>query len=230
MIKIPKISKELEDLFYKDNSTKLVNKLLELKSENSHRKIINYLCKDESKSKEILDKEDFDNDKIRNLLVGGVDELKKIKKAIGTMEESDNVGFHRLYKNFSNRKLGKRWADTIGVRVCPYCNRSYVFTLDNGEARPQYDHYFPKSSYPYLAISMYNLVPCCSICNSAKGSAEPVFDISIPAEGKQKYIIYPYQDEYGYDIYFETCYEGDFKYWLGDSENFSIDIKIKTDD
>ena len=65
---------------------------------------------------------------------------------IGEIDEAKNEGFHKLYDNFTKRKLGKEWAELIGVKVCPYCNRSYIFTLKKSGIRPQYDHYFPKSN------------------------------------------------------------------------------------
>jgi len=30
------------------------------------------------------------------------------------------------------------------------------------------DHYYPKADYPYLAISIFNLVPSCPTCNGIK--------------------------------------------------------------
>lgn len=57
-----------------------------------------------------------------------------------------------------------------GLTVCPYCNRQHittVYTDENGKARGHIDHYFPKSKYPHLSLSLYNLVPSCSTCNSS---------------------------------------------------------------
>lgn len=34
----------------------------------------------------------------------------------------------------------------------------------------QLDHFLPKSRYPYLSISLYNLIPVCSNCNLTKGT------------------------------------------------------------
>ena len=54
-----------------------------------------------------------------------------------------------------------------GQNVCTYCNRQYVFTVednegDNGKiARPELDHWFPKELYPIMSLSFYNLIPCC---------------------------------------------------------------------
>lgn len=68
-------------------------------------------------------------------------------------------------------------------RTCPYCNQAYAFTvvqqhdIVKGKTvksfRPTLDHFLPKSRFPHLAISLNNLVPSCSICNSSlKGSID----------------------------------------------------------
>ena len=59
-----------------------------------------------------------------------------------------------------------------GRNTCTYCNRQYVITVNgkNNEeriARPQLDHWFSKELYPLLSLNIYNLIPCCSICNSS---------------------------------------------------------------
>ncbi|GIM50627.1 hypothetical protein [Capnocytophaga stomatis] len=33
--------------------------------------------------------------------------------------------------------------------------------------RPTFDHWFPRSKYPLLALSFYNLIPSCNVCNSS---------------------------------------------------------------
>jgi len=55
-------------------------------------------------------------------------------------------------------------------RICPYCQQAYAFTLlvdEHKIFRPTLDHFYAKSIYPYLGISLYNLVPSCYTCNSA---------------------------------------------------------------
>lgn len=59
----------------------------------------------------------------------------------------------------------------LGVMTCPYCNREYTIPrkLSNGrEVHPEFDHFYPKSKYPYLALSLFNLVPSCHVCNHLK--------------------------------------------------------------
>ncbi|HHD2944424.1 TPA: hypothetical protein ACNZ7J_002079, partial [Enterobacter bugandensis] len=76
------------------------------------------------------------------------------------------------YHNFITKTVGYDAYDLCSAsktRSCPYCNQSYAFTIraQKKEFRPTLDHFFPKESYPHLALSLYNLVPSCSICNSS---------------------------------------------------------------
>ncbi len=81
-------------------------------------------------------------------------------------------------KNESEETISYKIAKIIGIRVCVYCNRQYTFTIigknksQNGIIRPQFDHYLPKSIYPFFALSLYNLISSCSICNSLKGDRD----------------------------------------------------------
>ncbi len=56
----------------------------------------------------------------------------------------------------------------LDLKVCPYCNRQYTFTIEDRKVSPELDHFYPKSKYPYFAISFYNIVPACSVCNHTK--------------------------------------------------------------
>lgn len=84
---------------------------------------------------------------------------------------------------FGDRKMAYAVTEWKGAKVCTYCNRDYIFTISTGKrkkdkiARPELDHWYPKSKYPLLALNYYNLIPSCSICNSSvKGNAD--FDVT----------------------------------------------------
>jgi 5-methylcytosine-specific restriction endonuclease McrA len=66
----------------------------------------------------------------------------------------------------------KEWANKLvtltNVKVCPYCNRNFIVNFNKRETTVELDHFFPKSKYPYLAISLYNLIPSCHTCNHKK--------------------------------------------------------------
>jgi len=59
-------------------------------------------------------------------------------------------------------------ADNLKINSCVYCNRMYTKTVFKPDkiTRPEFDHWFPKKKYPLLALSFYNLIPSCHICNS----------------------------------------------------------------
>lgn len=67
----------------------------------------------------------------------------------------------------------------LDVRVCPYCNRQYITTLltEDAKTRADIDHFKPKSKYPWLALSLYNMVLSCKTCNSAfKGISDTAWN------------------------------------------------------
>lgn len=81
-------------------------------------------------------------------------------------QQADDNGVARSHLVFKNLKIS----------TCPYCNMQYTFTLDcgNGKTSPEYDHFYDKSDYPILALSFYNLVPSCHVCNHIKGTKKTV--------------------------------------------------------
>lgn len=67
--------------------------------------------------------------------------------------------------------------EKLNVRTCPYCNRHYTFTLvpkkkGDPNISPEFDHFYPKSEYPTLAICFYNLIPSCHCCNHGKSAKQ----------------------------------------------------------
>jgi hypothetical protein len=89
--------------------------------------------------------------------------------------EADDLLKRIFAYGYFREKALARWdaydlAAKLEVNVCPYCNRQFTTTVrkQNGEGivRPEFDHFFPQGTHPLLALSLYNLVPCCSTCNS----------------------------------------------------------------
>lgn len=69
-------------------------------------------------------------------------------------------------------------AQKLNIPTCPYCNRMYTKTVTKNSkiTRPTFDHWFPKSDFPILALSFHNLIPSCNVCNSSvKGTG--LFDL-----------------------------------------------------
>jgi|APLak6261698768_1056241.scaffolds.fasta_scaffold00622_5 hypothetical protein len=79
--------------------------------------------------------------------------------------------FSKKDSDYSTYDLAKN----LDINTCVYCNRMYTKTVIKPRkiTRPEFDHWFPKSKYPLLALSFYNLIPSCHICNSSvKGSTD----------------------------------------------------------
>lgn len=59
--------------------------------------------------------------------------------------------------------------------VCPFCGLSDMLGKYSSN-REAYDHYLPKSKYPFNSLNFKNLFPACTICNSkSKTTKDPLY-------------------------------------------------------
>lgn len=78
------------------------------------------------------------------------------------------------YESFRNSDSKKQYngfllSKKLEVDCCPYCNRNYITShvrIDGKKVFPEFDHFYHKGDYPLLAISFYNLIPSCNVCNT----------------------------------------------------------------
>ncbi|MEA5405561.1 hypothetical protein VB776_21655 [Arcicella sp. DC2W] len=75
-----------------------------------------------------------------------------------------------LNSNYNSDVLAKE----SDIFTCPYCNENYTYHYQNSKGKLSrtfdWDHVYPKEKYPFLAISFFNLVPSCKVCNSLKSN------------------------------------------------------------
>ncbi|MDD1150244.1 hypothetical protein M5G25_18315 [Pseudomonas sp. TNT2022 ID357] len=101
-------------------------------------------------------------------------------------------------------KSTKNWnayslCSNSNYRLCPYCQQSLAVTIyrdsKSGALRPTLDHFYPKHKYPYLALSLYNLIPSCHPCNSSLKGQKDFY---------KKEHLHPYEDDetirYDFDV------------------------------
>lgn len=90
------------------------------------------------------------------------DDLKKLFKYDGK--------FQPLIANFFEKNLN--------LRTCYYCNIDFINVYDeeNNKNKFTLDHFIDKGRYPYLALSIFNLIPCCSVCNSKVKGSTPFYE------------------------------------------------------
>ena len=180
-VNLDKIRKKLTDL-----SLKLVTR-----KRSKYRKYVENIIK---KLPEIIklkpsEFDDFKNRYFNNLtsqqLCGKVPDLtdKQIKVAmtklpqgISYKKDSYNFGEKKFYEliveamcyNEVQKTVIRPYMKRMGLNTCVYCNASYAVATDDRKATFQVDHYLPKSKYPFLCISFFNLYPTCMHCNQIK--------------------------------------------------------------
>ena len=130
-------------------------------------------------------------------LLSDIFNYKKFCDGIG-WELSDNQ-----LRQVKMRDRGSKWgADEYlsllikenNLRFCPYCNAETTFMLkgltnSKGESLSPFDHFYPKTAFPYLGVSLCNLIPCCAHCNSSmKGD-------KLPFSGGKRWPN-PYEDDF----------------------------------
>jgi hypothetical protein len=98
------------------------------------------------------------------------------------------------YDKFSGKHT-KGWnayalCQSSEYQMCPYCQQAGALTIyrdpNTKSFHPTLDHFYPKAQYPYLALSLYNLVPSCHTCNSSLKSTADFYKMSH---------LHPYEDE-----------------------------------
>lgn len=226
MIKIrisPKVKTNIQDIFWSD-AKKYKTSIVNILGETEHR---DYLLKKHPKIyKKFYDLAgNLKEDEIKKLILADRNEMKEYIVEFGAYRDK-NLSKELLrrifrYDAFSHRKSAITILKKMDVTVCPYCNRQYIFTLKSGNARPQFDHYYPKSVYPYLALTLFNMIPSCSVCNMGKSSLDT---LKTP-------ILYPYDEEFGYDVKFALKLDNDVNYVKmiqGISDKFTIQIVNKS--
>lgn len=212
----------LDDLFGSDpngqKKGKLVNALGQIRNrrilqKNRNINLYDYLYDGNGTVKTDAVKELLLADKIK------MDELIDKFGSYNCKSESDELLNNIFrYDRFSERVVVRNILSKMGITVCPYCNRSYIVTLKKCKVRPQLDHYYPKAKYPYLALSLYNLIPSCGSCNQAK----------LDMDTRVKAILYPYKEEFGEKIVFATDIKDEnqfVKCMTGESDKWEVSIQ-----
>lgn len=126
------------------------------------------------------------------------------------------------YDTFSERAKFKQLIHLLGVETCPYCNRAFTSTVKKGEKfyrTNQADHYMNKDNYPYLALTLPNLIPVCAACNNHKSA-------------RIKPVLYPYKEGFENKYRFVTHPVRGYRYLVGEpgSENdFEVVIEKAPD-
>ncbi|MCO5948311.1 HNH endonuclease [Mucilaginibacter flavidus] len=104
---------------------------------------------------------------------------RRIPNILDSTSDSNRVLYNLFIKSGYDDESFKKldFIERIGMDTCVYCNRTYTFSLEKKKKiKPEIDHFMPKSKYPFLGVSYYNLIPSCQICNGldAKNQNDPI--------------------------------------------------------
>jgi hypothetical protein len=95
-------------------------------------------------------------------------EIKKKKTFIYDVKDELEEIFK--YENKFQSPISKFFEKSLETRTCYFCNIHFVneYKIDDENYQNEFtlDHYYDKATYPYLALSLYNLIPSCYTCNS----------------------------------------------------------------
>ena len=163
--------------------------------------------------------------------INEIEKLRNLMQKVGKKKSVLEVCFVKLkipkkylpHKLFDYNKLYKKenWnrhelLSLIGIEVCPYCQRNYISSYGK-KTTADLDHFYPKSLYPFLALSLYNFIPSCQICNSRfKGNKDARDSLYLYDEGF---------DELG--IKFRTSEEVIVEILGEKDSDFSVEIDCK---
>ena len=169
----------------------------------------------------------LNQENVKRLLLADRTKMKEYITKFDTYEKKPTEADELLekifrYDRYSQRKVVTDILRKMDIDVCPYCNRQYIYIVESGKVRPQLDHYYPKDRYPYLALCLYNMVPCCGICNMTKSDLDTF----------SKPVLYPYEEEFGYNASFTLKIRNNVNYvkvLQGVSSEFTISINQKNE-
>lgn len=138
-----------------------------------------------------------DNHKeLKRIILAKPNEFESIKLAILRIVNTDDL-FIKTSNGIKQTEFGKLLSEKLfnysayrqsnfcievynqlNLCTCPYCNDNRVKIVKNQNSSKEtayfdLDHFYPKSQNPFFALSFFNLIPSCKICNSTlKGDKE----------------------------------------------------------
>ena len=114
-------------------------------------------------------KPDEFEDVITKIKQNNIDKNRLKKAFVGGKNKGENFGYTKFSSKGTTTYNAYDLAQKLKINVCPYCNRNYTFTIkdkNSKSTRPDFDHFYDKGTHPILALSFYNLIPSCILCNS----------------------------------------------------------------
>jgi len=110
------------------------------------------------------------NSSFLQLIKTPFNDLLNVADQYGKVVDDEKEFLIDLYEKIRKR-FGADIIKNLEINTCPYCNIFPVIEYTHKgrhRADANFDHFYPKSEYPIIAISLFNLVPVCGYCNQSK--------------------------------------------------------------
>lgn len=80
------------------------------------------------------------------------------------------------YTDFRKSAKASWFCQKLEIKACLYCNAQFTLAVGKKGCSKkllfQLDHYYTRRRYPFLSLTLGNLIPCCSSCNIAKSKKD----------------------------------------------------------
>lgn len=183
---------------------------------------------------------------LKQIVLAKPHQLESMIKKMKTIEKespSQSKGMFKPYTNFRNRNWALELLQHLNIKVCPYCNRQYVHTVVTKKGKkvvtPHFDHFYPKSLYPFLQVSLYNLIPSCATCNLKKSDDDPYHECtgqcsgvcncrSFSASDFHPYVVNEARDDIAFEIDWSNIQDVDTLYGFESVSNLNVRLRGMT--
>lgn len=195
---------------------------------NLQEKLVKYreeiMRESEELGKYLFDSDTLNEDHLNTLLRTRTDtKTLKENKLVFNLSPGqtvwDTVKYVFDYSKFSRSTLFSKLIQMLHVETCPYCNRAYTSTVKRSKKsfyrQNHVDHYKSQKHYPYLALTLPNLIPVCASCNIHKSY-------------KDEDVLYPYNERFGNNFAFVTHPVSGYGYLVGElrtEDSFEVRIE-----
>lgn len=162
---------DISSWYITEVETNIKNKLNVIPRSKRNQKILDYITQN---LKDILLAEP---QKLQTI----INDLSNYQALLITKKNAKSMLNKKIYQAFAYESFRKTalvdLAAKLNVKTCPYCNMHYTLYAEKGSkkkqdriAKMQFDHFYDKKEYPYLSMSLYNLIPSCGVCNQGKST------------------------------------------------------------
>ena len=115
---------------------------------------------------------------VEDILIADTDEIAEIYEEYNSYPNKESNSVLELESLFKYDKYSSQIADffirhakDLDINTCYYCDMAYinVYSIQsktNAKRQFDLDHFIPQSKCPILALSLFNFIPSCQVCNS----------------------------------------------------------------